>query len=116
MVIVKEDKNLIQATAGDTIILNIAIEDNSGNAYTPAPEDKIIFAVKKSYEDDEPVLVKEIPPDTCQLRIEGWETHDIEPGDFVFEVSIVYGGDIISTIIPNEKIRTAKLKLLSEVV
>ena len=118
MVVVREDKNLIQATRGDTIILDINIVDDQGNPYTPDPDnDKLRFALKQDYNDEEPLLVKDIPVDTCQLRIEGWETHNlIQPGDYVYEVQLLYGDGIISTIVPNKNARTAKLKILSEVM
>jgi len=86
MVIVREDKNLIQATRGDTIIIDINIVDALGNTYEPDLEnDELRFALKKNYNDEWPLLVKEIPLDTCQLRIESEETK-IQPGDYVFDV------------------------------
>jgi hypothetical protein len=39
MVIVNEDKNLIIAHRGDTIILDINIVDDYGNPYVPDPTD-----------------------------------------------------------------------------
>lgn len=117
MVVVREDKNLIQATRGDTIIIDINIVDDLGNPYEPDIEnDQLRFALKKDYNDEEPLLVKEIPIDTCQLRIESEETkHLIQPGDYVFDVQLTYGDGIVSTIIPNKDARTAKFKLIEEV-
>ena len=88
MVVVREDKNLIQATRGDTIIIDINIVDDLGNSYEPDIEnDQLRFALKKDYNDEEPLLVKEIPIDTCQLRIESQETKTlIQPGSYVYDI------------------------------
>lgn len=117
MVIVNEEKNLVIATRGDTIILNISIVDALGNNYEPDLEnDKLRFALKKHYNDEEPLLVKDIPLDTCQLRIESSETkHLIQPGDYVYDIELSYGDGIISTIVPNKDAKVAKLKIVEEV-
>ena len=66
MVIIREDKNLVTATRGDTILINIDIVDEDGNKYEPdIDNDKLRFALKASYSDEDPLLVKEIPIDTC---------------------------------------------------
>lgn len=118
MVIVRDDKNLIIATRGDTIILDINIEDILGNEYVPDPEnDTLRFALKKTYNDEEPLLVKEIPIDTCQLRIESNETKNlIQPGDYVYDIELVYGDNIVSTIVPNKEVRSARFKIVEEVI
>ena len=116
MVFVREDKNLIVATRGDTIILDINIVDAEGNPYVPEEGDRLRFALKKNYNDEEALIVKEIPTDTCQLRIESYETkHMIQPGQYVYDIQLTYGDGIVSTIIPNKDARAAKLKLLEEV-
>lgn len=117
MVIVNEEKNLIIAHRGDTIILDINIVDDQGNPYSPDPTDQLRFALKRNYEDEEVLLLKEIPIDTCQLRIEAEETEPLEqPASYVFDVQLTYGnGTIVSTIIPNKNARKAILKLVEEV-
>lgn len=116
MVIVRPDKNLIVLTRGDTLILDIKIVDADGNDYVPAPTDQLRFALKENYSDEEPLLLKEIPIDTCQLRIDSQETKEfMQPGDFVYDVQLTYGDGIVSTIIPNSNAKTAKLKIVEEV-
>lgn len=116
MVIVRPEKNLIIMTRGDTLILDIKIVDADGNDYEPAPTDYLRFALKKNYSDEEPLLLKEIPIDTCQLRIDSQETKEfIQPGDFVYDVQLTYGDGIVSTIIPNSNAKVAKLKIVEEV-
>lgn len=117
MVIVNEDKNLIIAHRGDTIILDIDIVDDQGNPYVPDPTDQLRFAIKRSYEDEEPLFIKDIPIDTCQLVIEAEDTEPLEqPASYVYDIQLTYGnGEIISTIIPNKDARKAVLKLVEEV-
>ena len=118
MVIVREDKNLITATRGDTILISVNIVDDLGNPYEPDLEnDELRFALKKNYNDEEPLLVKQIPIDTCVLRIESEETkHLIQPGDYVYDIQLTYGDGIVSTIVPNKDSRVAKLKIVEEVL
>ena len=116
MVIVRPEKNLIIMTRGDTLILDIKIVDDQGNDYTPEPTDQLRFALKRSYKDEEPLLLKTIPIDTCQLRIDSNETKPfIQPGEYVYDVQLTYGDGIVSTIIPNPNAKVAKLKFVEEV-
>lgn len=116
MVIVNEQKNLITATRGDTIIIDINIQTKDGEPYVPGENDKLRFALKRDYNDKKSLLVKDIPIETCQLRIESEETKSLQqPGEYVYDVELTYGDGIVATIIPNENSRVAKLKLIEEV-
>ncbi len=117
MVIVNENKNLIIATKGDTIIIDLEITDDQGNPYVPDPSDQLRFALKRDYNDEEVLLYKEIPIDTCQLVIEAEDTEPLEqPASYVYDIQLTYGGGkIVSTIIPNKDARKAILKLVEEV-
>ena len=116
MVIIRPEKNLIIMTRGDTLILDIKIVDKDGNDYVPDPHDQLRFALKRHYTDQEPLLMKTIPIDTCQLRIDSNETKPfIQPGDYVYDIQLTYGDGIVSTIIPNENAKVAKLKIVEEV-
>ena len=112
MVKIREDKNLILMTRGDTLIVNIAIKDADGNEYVPDPNnDQLRFALKRNYDDEEPLILKNIPIDTCQLRLEPSDTKSLEqPGSFYYDIQLTYGDGIVSTIIAN-----AVLKLREEV-
>ena len=111
MVKVREDKNLIIMTRGDTLILDVCIKDVDGNDYIPAPTDTLRFALKKKYTDEEPLILKNIPIDTCTLRLESEDTKPLDqPGDYVYDIQLTYGDGIVSTIIAN-----ATLKIREEV-
>lgn len=116
MVIIRPEKNLIIMTRGDTLILDVNIVDADGNEYVPEPTDQLRFALKKSYTDEHPLLIKNIPIDTCELRIDSAETKElVQPGEYVYDIQITYGDGIVSTIIPNANAKTAKLKIVEEV-
>ena len=74
MVDIYPEKNLIILTRGDTLILDIDIYDAEGNVYEPEPTDVLRFALKESYSDEEPLILKDIPIDTRQLRLESEDT------------------------------------------
>ena len=107
---IREDKNLIIMTRGDTLICDIAIKDKDGNDYTPEPNDELRFAAKRNFSDEFPVIHKEIPIDTCQLRLEGYETKLFEqPATYYYDIQLTYGDGIVSTII------SGKMKITEEV-
>lgn len=99
-------------TRGDTLICNISIKDADGNDYIPDENhDQLRFALKKNYNDDEPLILKNIPINTCQLRLESSDTKVLEqPGSYFYDIQLTYGDQIVSTIISN-----AILKIREEV-
>lgn len=110
MVKVRSDKNMIVMTRGDTLILNIDITDAEGNAYEPAETDQLRFALKKNYEDEDTIILKDIPIDTLQLRVESSETKLLDqPESYYFDIQLTYGDNIVDTII------SGKLKTVEEV-
>ena len=84
--IVKTKKGYdITLTRGDSLPLQLTLKKNN-ESYTPGSEAYIRFAMKTRYNDDTPVLVKEIPVDTLQLIFIPEDTKDI-----LNRKSIVYG-------------------------
>ena len=71
---VKISKNNIICTRGDTVVTNVVINDDTGDVYTPGSNDVVRFALKKTYNDEEPIILKEIPSDTMVLRLESSDT------------------------------------------
>ena len=71
---IREDKNLIIMTRGDTLITKVNIVDSEGNEYIPAESDQLRFALKKNYSDEDVLIYKNIPIDTMTLRLESEDT------------------------------------------
>ena len=75
---IRQDKNMIIMTRGDTLLAYISITDADGNEYTPAPTDTLRFALKKDYNDKKTLIYKNIPVDTMLLRVEAEDTKKLE--------------------------------------
>ena len=107
---INSKNNKIIATRGDTIIAKINIKDAEGEDYTPDPTDEIRFALKKDFNDEECLLIKPIPVETMELRIQSDDTKDLEqPGIYIYDIQITYGDGIVNTFI------TSTLELTPEV-
>lgn len=103
-------KNVIFMTRGDTLRTKIQIFDSDGNEYIPSGTDKIRFALKRDYNDEEPLIYKDIDLDTMELHLEPQDTKEFEqPSDYVYDIQLTLSnGDIITFI-------SSKLKIVEEV-
>ena len=95
----------IQLIRGDTLEIDIELEN-----YTPTERDKIRFAMKKKYEDDRPLIIKEIPIETMTLRLEGSDTKPFDFGEYYYDIQLTKADGTIDTFI-----NRAKIRLLEEV-
>lgn len=108
---VKIKKNTITMTRGDTLITTLQIFDANGEEFIPGETDTIRFAAKERYDDEIPLIYKEIPTDTMELRLESYETKSLQQdGAYYYDVEITYGDNIVDTII------SGKLIMKSEVI
>lgn len=108
---VKVSGTTIRMTRGDTVKITLTLEDSEGEPYVPALGDKIRFAMKRKYEDEEPVLVKEIPNDSLMLTIHPEDTKNFGMREqFVYDIEITYANGDVDTFIDR-----AKLVLTEEV-
>ena len=95
---VKIKKNRITMTRGDTLRCNIEIADSAGNIYIPVDGDLIRFAAKKSYTDEAPCIVKEIPYDTMLLQLDSEDTKSLEqPSTLVYDIQITMTDGTVDT-------------------
>ena len=107
----------IQMTRGDTVIVQIGIKRN-GEPYIPVQGDVIRFAMKHPamtpkktrYVDTDPILIKLIPNDILQLRLDPQDTAELDFGDYVYDIQITFEDGSVDTFIAE-----AKLQLLPEV-
>ena len=91
----------IWLTQGDTLELNVALRTKAGHDSTLGENDTIRFALKKSYQDAEPIIRKEIPKETMRLRLEAEETKALQASDvpYVFDVQVTYWDGTVDTVI-----------------
>lgn len=105
------DGTTITLTRGDTFFIKVDIEDVNGDLYTPDPNDKIRFAMKKDYSESEPLILKEIPTDTMILKILPEDTKPLKYGTYVYDIEIAMAdGVTVDTFITK-----AKFKITEEV-
>lgn len=107
---VKIDKNNITMTRGDTMRVKINIFDASCDPYTPQKGDTIRFALKQKYTDEEPLIVKDIPYDTCVLELLPEDTKELAmPEIYVYDIQITLKDGTVDTFL------SGKLKTKEEV-
>lgn len=106
----KVRKNTIYLTRGDTFKAHLTISNPDGTEYTPSEGDYIRFALKRDIEDEECLILKNIPNDTMILTIEPDETKGLEFGSYVYDIQITKENGDVDTFIT-----ASKLKLTAEV-
>lgn len=94
----------ITLTRGDTFIADILITDKDGNQYIPVEGDKVRFAMKASYSDLKPLLIKDIPIETLTLIIEPKDTAYLNFGKYVYDVQLTKATGEVDTFITKAKI------------
>lgn len=108
---IKINGSTIKMTRGDTLRVTLTLKDEDGNPYTPLPGDSIRFAMKRSYDEDTPLILKDIPNDTLELVLNPEDTKDLpQPSAYVYDIEITYANGDVDTFIDR-----ATLKLTEEV-
>lgn len=110
----------IRMTRGDTlrlfVNLEVEVKDENGNIidthqYVPEEGDKIRFAMKYDYDDENPILVKDIPIDSLLLTLDPEDTKDLDTrARLVYDIEITCANGDVYTFI-----NKAKLILTEEV-
>ena len=110
---IKIKSNKIKMTRGDTLITSIDLKvvnpDETESPYIPEEGDVIFFAVKHpeiksdntDYVDQNPLILKEIPTSTMELRLDPIDTKSLAFGDYVYDIEITYADGIVDTILNN---------------
>ncbi|MBS6180587.1 MAG: hypothetical protein KH921_07340 [Erysipelotrichaceae bacterium] len=94
----------ITLTRGDTFMALITITDSENNPYMPVEGDSIRFAMKATYADEEPLVVKDIPIDTMKLILEPEDTKKLAFGKYVYDIQLTKATGEVDTFITKAKI------------
>ncbi len=86
----------ITLTRGDTLRLELKLERN-GEEYIPSDNDKVRFAMKRNYSDDEVLILKEI--NDLYLELKPSDTKHLEYGPYVYDMEITYSDGAVDTFI-----------------
>lgn len=97
---VKIQGTTITMTRGDTLIVNVEIDN-----YTPQADDVIRFACARSYVSSEVAIRKTIPNDTLTLRLDPADTKDLAYGDYVYDIELTYADGRVDTFIAGATLR-----------
>lgn len=100
----------ITMTRGDTFKALLSLVNSDGSSYIPDDGDTIRFAMKSSYEDELPLLVKEIPSSTMVLKIDSADTKPLPFGNYVYDIQLTKPNNEVDTVIER-----ARLKITEEV-
>lgn len=99
--------NEIKLIRGDTLRLKVDIK-NDGEEYVPDNRDVIRFAMKRSIDDADPLILKTIPNDTLILALDPQDTKELSFGKYVYDVEITMADGTVDTFIPPSSFYIAK--------
>ena len=97
----------IYLTRGDTLHLQVGMMIGN-EAYELQEGDVVRFAMKKEYEDDEPLILKNL--EDGWLNLVPGDTKELEFGDYVYDIQLTTAEGEVDTFI-----HEAKFSLLKEV-
>ena len=106
----KVKNNTIYLTRGDTFKAQVTISNPDGSVYTPVEGDTIRFALKENVEDEECLILRDIPIDTMLLVINPEDTKGLEFGSYVYDVQLTKANGDVDTFIT-----ASKFKITAEV-
>lgn len=106
----KVQRNTIYLTRGDTFKAHLSIKNPDGTEYIPKEGDSIRFALKEDVEDEECLILRDIPIDTMLLIIYPEDTKPLEFGNYVYDIQLTKANGDVDTFIT-----ASKLKLTAEV-
>lgn len=97
----------ITMTRGDTLSVTVGIYQGDAE-YQVQDDDVVRFAMKKSYYDSEPIILKTLDNDTLQLQLDPEDTKDLEYGQYVYDIEITMADGTVDTFIAEAKLILAK--------
>lgn len=95
----------ITLTRGDTFKATVSIVDKDGNPYEPVEGDRIRFAMNSNYQDQTPILVKDIPLDTMTLILNPEDTKRLDYGKYVYDMELTKASGEVDTFIAKATIK-----------
>lgn len=102
------DGTTIYLTRGDTFeaLVEAILPDSEGaEPYVPVEGDSVRFAMKADYEDEKPLVVKDIPIDTMRLVLTPEDTKSLPFGRYVYDIQITYADGKVDTFITKGRLR-----------
>lgn len=90
----KVEGTTIYLTRGDTLRIIVGLNNKDKTPYIPAENDSIRFALKSSrmnaqkteFLDKEPLLIKNVPMDTMELKLDPEDTKKLSFGTYKYDL------------------------------
>lgn len=96
---IKIEGTTIFLTRGDSLYTDITIKNPDGTDYIPQAGDSVRFAMKKKYQDEEPLILKDIPTESMLLYLEPADTKELAFGKYVYDIELTKeNGDVLTFI------------------
>lgn len=90
----------IKLTRGDSFYCTVGMKNkDDGTDYEPQEGDVVRFALKKKYQDVDPLILKNIPTDTLTLHLEPEDTKDLAFGSYVYDIELTKANGDVDTFI-----------------
>ena len=99
---IKIQGNKIHLTRGDSLRVTVNITQD-GEPYTPVEGDSVRFALKKNFDDTEPLVIRDIPTDTLQLVLVPEDTKPLDFGKYWYDVELTKNDGTVDTFIGPER-------------
>lgn len=95
----------IEMTRGDSLTVQIGINNADGTPYVPSQGDSIRFALKKDYSDRNPVILKTVDVEDLLLKLLPSDTKRLPYGDYVYDVELTQEDGTVDTFIARARLR-----------
>lgn len=92
----------IYLTRGDSALLEITITDEDGQTWTPTSTDKVIFALKRSVENPEPLLTIQAAEGETDITISPSDTKDLSLGLYSYDIHVETTAGNVYTVIADK--------------
>ena len=104
----KIDGTTITLTRGDSFYAQVTMKNEDKTDYTPQQGDSVRFALKKRYQDAEPLILKQIPTDTLILHLIPEDTKELPFGKYVYDIELTKANGDVDTFIYESIFEIAK--------
>lgn len=107
---VRVNGTTITMTRGDTLAVQIGINNADGTPYVPSQGDAVRFALKKDYSDKTPLIMKTIDNEDLCLTLVPNDTKKLAFGDYVYDIELTQEDGTVDTFVAK-----ARFKITEEV-
>ena len=99
---IKIQGNKIHLTRGDTLRVTVNITQD-GEPYVPVEGDSVRFALKRDFDDKDPLVIRNIPTDTLKLILVPEDTKPLDFGKYWYDVELTKNDGTVDTFIGPER-------------